>query len=40
VSLGALREAGAQDQVTTLLARDPAAHAALDDPSGVDRLPT
>ena len=36
--LGALREAGAQDQVTALLARDPAGHAALDDPRGAADL--
>ena len=36
--LDRLREAGTQDQVTALLARDPAAHVALDDPTGVDRL--
>ena len=29
------REAGAQDQAAALLARDPAAHVALDDPEGV-----
>jgi hypothetical protein len=31
--LGSLREAGADEQVAVLLARDPAAHVALDDPS-------
>ena len=36
--LDSLRRAGAQDQVTALLARDPAAHAALDDPGGAARL--
>ena len=35
---GALREAGAQDQVTALLVRDPAAHAALDNPWSVLHL--
>jgi hypothetical protein len=33
--LGRLRAAGAQDQAAALLARDPAAHAALDNPDGV-----
>ena len=33
-----LRAAGAQDQVTVLLARDPAAHAAVDDPRAVTYL--
>jgi hypothetical protein len=33
--LGSLRWAGAQDQVTALLARDPAAHAAFHDPDNV-----
>ncbi|MFC4050036.1 hypothetical protein ACFOY4_10105 [Actinomadura syzygii] len=36
--LGALRQAGADDQVTALLARDPAAQVALDNPSGVANL--
>ncbi|WP_330342618.1 hypothetical protein [Streptomyces sp. NBC_00557] len=36
--LDALREAGAQEQVTALLARDPAAHASLDDPYTVAEL--
>ena len=36
--LRGLREAGAGDQVTALLARDPAAHGALDDPSAVAYL--
>ncbi|MFE2823398.1 hypothetical protein ACFXGZ_09775, partial [Streptomyces sp. NPDC059271] len=36
--LEALREAGASEQVTALLARDPAAHAALDNPYAVARL--
>ena len=36
--LDRLREAGAQEQVTALLHRDPAAHVALDDPGGVARL--
>jgi hypothetical protein len=36
--LGVLKEAGAEDQVMALLARDPAAHAALDDPHGVAML--
>ena len=36
--LDSLREAGAQEQVTALLRRDPAAHASLDDPDGVARL--
>ena len=36
--LDALREAGATGQVTALLARDPAAHASLDDPYGVAEL--
>ena len=36
--LGWLREAGAQDQVTALLARDPAAHVDLGDPAAVARL--
>ena len=36
--LDRLREAGAQDQVTALLARDPAAHAALEDPAAVASL--
>ena len=30
--LNRLREAGAQEQVTALLQRDPAAHVSLDDP--------
>ena len=33
-----LREAGAHEQAAALLARDPAAHAALDDPGGVAYL--
>ena len=36
--LDALREAGAGEQVTALLDRDPAAHASLDDPYAVARL--
>ncbi|MEU7547115.1 hypothetical protein, partial [Streptomyces sparsogenes] len=36
--LGALRAVGAEEQVTTLLARDPAAHAALDDPLAIAHL--
>ena len=36
--LDSLRAAGAQDQVTALLRRDPAAHAALDDPAAVASL--
>ena len=36
--LGALREAGASDAVTALLARDPAGHASLDDPGAVAEL--
>jgi uncharacterized protein YidB (DUF937 family) len=36
--LGRLREAGAHDQAAALLARDPAAHAALDDPYRVASL--
>jgi hypothetical protein len=32
-----LKEAGAQDQATALLARDPAAHVALDNPEGAGR---
>ncbi|WP_192806957.1 tetratricopeptide repeat protein, partial [Streptomyces arboris] len=36
--LGALRGAGADEQVRVLLARDPAAHVALDNPSDVARL--
>jgi hypothetical protein len=36
--LAELREAGADQQVTTLIDRDPAAHAALDEPGGVARL--
>ena len=40
--LDSLREAGAQEQATALLGRDPAAHVALDDPGAVaillDRL--
>lgn len=36
--LGALRNAGASEQVSALLARDPAAHASLDDPLGVAYL--
>jgi hypothetical protein len=35
VLLGRLREAGAEQQAAALLARDPAAHAPLDDPYGV-----
>ena len=33
--LGGLREAGADEQVAALLARDPAAHASLGNPVGV-----
>jgi hypothetical protein len=33
-----LREAGASDAVHTLLDRDPAAHASLDDPQAVTEL--
>ena len=36
--LDSLREAGAHEQAAALLARDPAAHAALDDPGGVASL--
>ena len=36
--LDSLREAGADEQAAALLARDPAAHAPLDDPAGVARL--
>lgn len=36
--LGKLQEAGANDQVTTLLARDPATQVALDDPGAMSRL--
>ena len=36
--LGKLREAGAHEQATALLDRDPAAQVALDDPVGVARL--
>jgi hypothetical protein len=36
--LKALREAGADEQATALLVRDPAAHATLDDPAGVASL--
>ncbi|MEU9476535.1 hypothetical protein [Streptomyces sp. NPDC048191] len=36
--LGELRAAGAKQQITALLARDPAAHVTLDDPDGVARL--
>jgi transcriptional regulator with XRE-family HTH domain len=36
--LGALREAGADEQVTALLARDPAAQASLDEPFAVATL--
>ncbi|RBQ17248.1 hypothetical protein DP939_25205 [Spongiactinospora rosea] len=36
--LGRLREAGAEDQVTTLLDRNPAAHATLDNPYMVAHL--
>jgi len=36
--LGRLREAGAQDQITALLRRDPAAHVSLDDPRAVAAL--
>jgi len=36
--LGGLRGAGAEEQVTALLRRDPAAHVSLDDPGGVARL--
>ena len=33
--LGSLREANALEQAAALLARDPAAHASLDNPAGV-----
>ena len=36
--LRSLREAGAHEQAAALLARDPAAHTALDDPGEVARL--
>jgi hypothetical protein len=36
--LGSLRAAGAEQQATALLRRDPAAHVALDDPAGVAAL--
>ncbi|MFF3202296.1 hypothetical protein [Streptomyces sp. NPDC002962] len=36
--LSALREAGAQEQMNTLLARDPATHAPLDNPAAVAQL--
>ena len=36
--LDRLREAGAHEQAAALLARDPAAHASLDDPGGVAHL--
>ena len=36
--LGSLREAGADEQTAALLARDPAAHAPLDDPLAVASL--
>jgi hypothetical protein len=36
--LDSLREAGAHKQAATLLARDPAAHAPLDDPRAVASL--
>jgi uncharacterized protein YidB (DUF937 family) len=36
--LASLREAGAGEQAAVLLARDPAAHATLDDPGGVADL--
>jgi uncharacterized protein YidB (DUF937 family) len=36
--LGSLREAGAEQQVTALLRRDPAAHVPLDNPGGLARL--
>ena len=36
--LDRLRAAGAAEQVTALLHRDPAAHAALDDPDAVGWL--
>ena len=36
--LDILLEAGANEQAAALLARDPAAHAALDDPDGVALL--
>jgi uncharacterized protein YidB (DUF937 family) len=36
--LDSLRKAGAQDQVNTLLARDPAAHVSVDDPGAVISL--
>ena len=35
ILLGGLRAAGAEQQVTVLLARDPAARVSLDDPFGV-----
>ncbi|HEV2937422.1 MAG TPA: hypothetical protein VGY96_30240, partial [Streptosporangiaceae bacterium] len=36
--LDSLRQAGAEEQVTALLRRDPAAHVSLDDPEAVARL--
>jgi hypothetical protein len=36
--LGALREAGAHEQIAALLARNPAAHASLDGVAGIDLL--
>jgi hypothetical protein len=36
--LDSLREAGADEQAAALLARDPGAHARLDDPGGVADL--
>jgi hypothetical protein len=36
--LDALRTAGAEQQASALLTRDPAAHATLDDPGGVGEL--
>ena len=36
--LDSLRGAGAQEQVTALLRRDPAAHVSLEDPGAVARL--
>ena len=40
VLLDSLREAAAHEQAAALLARDPAAHAPLDDPGGVADLLT
>jgi hypothetical protein len=36
--LDSLRQAGAEEQVTALLRRDPAAHVSLDNPEAVARL--